>query len=47
MCERYTELAPLVAIFRTNMAVEKKRRRLAVNTLSFFNLNYILYRVVL
>jgi hypothetical protein len=57
MCEGYTELAPLVAIFRTNMAVEKKSRRLwlnisscsrfAVNTLSFFNLNYILYRVVL
>jgi hypothetical protein len=34
MCEGYTELAPLVAIFCTNMAVEKKSRRLRLNTSS-------------
>jgi hypothetical protein len=28
MCEGYTELAPLVAIFYTNMAVENKSSRL-------------------
>jgi hypothetical protein len=28
MCEGYTELAPLVAIFRINMSVENKSRRL-------------------
>jgi hypothetical protein len=57
MCEGYTELAPLVANLCTNMAVEKKSRRLwfntfscsrfTVNALSFFNLNVILYCVVL
>jgi hypothetical protein len=57
MCEGYTELAPLVAIFYTSMVVEKKCRRLwintsscsrlAVNALSFFNLNFILFFVVL
>jgi hypothetical protein len=57
MFERYTELAPLVAFFCTNMAVERKSRklwlstspcpRLAVHALSFFNLNLILYCVVL
>jgi hypothetical protein len=51
------ELVPLVAIFCTNMVVEKKSRslllytsscsRLAVNALSFINLNFILYCVVL
>jgi hypothetical protein len=57
MFEGYTELAPLVAIFCTNVAVVKKSRRLwlntsscsrlAVNALSFFNLNFNLYCVVL
>jgi hypothetical protein len=53
MCEGYTELAPLVAIFCTNMAVEKKSRGYdsillrAQGLQSFFNLNFILYRVVL
>jgi hypothetical protein len=50
MCEGYMELAPLVAIHCTNMAVVKKSRRLwlntssclrlAVNAFSFFNLDY-------
>jgi hypothetical protein len=57
MCEGYTELAPLVTIFCTNMTVEKKSRRLWLSTpscstlahiaLSFFNLNCIVYCVVL
>jgi hypothetical protein len=57
MCEGYTELAPLVAILYTNMTEEKKSRRLrlntsscsrlAVNVVSFFNLNFILYCFVL
>jgi len=57
MCEGYMELAPLVAIFCINMAVEKKSCRLWLNTstcsklavsaLSFPNLNFILYCVVL
>jgi hypothetical protein len=56
MCEGYMGLAPLVSIFCTNMAVENKSRgvwlntscsRFAVNAVSFFNLNFILYCVVL
>jgi hypothetical protein len=57
MCEGYIELVPLVENFCTNMAVEKKSRRLCLNTsscsrlavdcLSFFNFKYILYCVVL
>jgi hypothetical protein len=57
MCEGYTDLAPLVAIFCTNMAVEKKSRRLLLNTSScsrltfnallFFTLNFIFFCVVL
>jgi hypothetical protein len=56
MCEGYMELAPLVAICCTNMAVGNKSRRLwlntsscsrlAVNAVSFFNLNFILCCVV-
>jgi hypothetical protein len=51
------ELAPLMAIVCTNMVIERKSRRLrlntsscsrlAVNALTFFNLNFILYFVVL
>jgi hypothetical protein len=56
ICEGYTKLEPLVEIFCTNMAVEKKSKtlwintsscaRFVVNTLSFFKLNFILYCVV-
>jgi hypothetical protein len=57
MCEWYTELSPLVAIFCTNMTVGKnlegydsvllRAQGLQSNALSFFNLNFILYCVVL
>jgi hypothetical protein len=56
-CEGYTELPPLGTIFCTNIAAQKKSRglwlntslwsRLAVNAVSFSNLSFILYCVVL
>jgi hypothetical protein len=57
MCEEYTELAPLVAFFCINMALKRNLegygsillhvQGLQSNALSFFNLNFILYCVVL
>jgi hypothetical protein len=56
MCEGYMGLTSLMANFCTNMAVEEKPRRqwlstscskLAINDVSFFNVNFILYYIVL
>jgi hypothetical protein len=55
MCEVHTGLAPLVAIFRTNMAVEKESRRpllillhvQGLHSMLFHSLNLTLFCSVL